>query len=149
MRTLKISQKGINHIKSYEKLVLEAYMPTKHDVPTVGYGHTHGVKMSDKIDELQAELFLREDLAWVESCVNKYVKVPMTQSQYDGLCGFVFNLGEANFKSSTMLKYINAGNWEAAAKSMLQWNKQRTPSGLVVLNGLTKRRAKESAMLLK
>jgi len=146
---LSISKAGIDHIKSYEKLKLVAYLPTKNDVPTIGYGHTKGVKLGSKIDEQQAELFLREDLAWVEACVKKYVKVLMTQSQYDGLCGFVFNLGEANFAKSTMLKYINAGRWVDASKSMMQWNKQRTPQGLVVLDGLTKRRAKEAAMLLR
>lgn len=148
-KSMQISKAGIDHIISYEKMVLTAYLPTKHDVPTIGVGHTKGVKLGDKITEQQAELFLREDLAWVEACVKKYVKVSMTQSQYDGLCGFVFNLGEANFAKSTMLKYINAGRWVDASKSMMQWNKQRTPQGLVVLDGLTKRRAKEAAMLLR
>lgn len=148
MQVMRISKAGIDHIKSYEQLKLTAYMPTKHDVPTIGYGHTKGVKLGTTISEAQAEALLREDLAWVETCVNKAVTVPMTQSQYDGLCGFVFNLGEGNFRSSTMLKYINKGQWVAASKSMLQWNKQRTPQGLVVLDGLTKRRAKEAKMLL-
>lgn len=145
---MRISRAGLDHIKSYESLRLTAYLPTKHDVLTIGWGHTRGVTLGMTITKAQAEAFLREDLAWVETCVNKAVTVPMTQSQYDGLCGFVFNLGEGNFRSSTMLKHINAGNWEAAAKSMLQWNKQRTPQGLVVLDGLTKRRAKEAKMLL-
>ena len=149
INSMRISKAGIDHIKGYEKLMLTAYLPTKHDVLTIGYGHTKEVKATDKIDAKQAELFLREDLSWVEACVNMYVKVRMTQSQFDGLCGFVFNLGESNFRNSTMLKYINQGRWEAAAKSMLQWNKQRTPAGLVVLGGLTKRRAIESQMLLR
>lgn len=145
---MRISSAGISHIKSYEQCKLTAYMPTKDDVPTIGWGHTKGVKLGTTITQQQADAFLLEDLAWVEACVNKYVTVPMSQSQYDGLCGFVYNLGETNFRNSTMLKHINRGDWKAAAKSMLQWDKQRTAKGLVVLRGLTLRRAKESAMLL-
>ena len=143
-----ISPKGINDIKAHEKLMLKAYMPTVNDRPTIGYGRAHGVKMGDTITEAQAVALLREDLAWVEACVNKYVTVPMTQNQYDALCSFVFNLGEANFRSSSMLKYINANKWREASKSILQWNKQRTPSGLKVLKGLTIRRQHESALML-
>ena len=147
-KIMRISKAGLDHIKSYESLRLTAYLPTKHDVLTIGWGHTRGVTLGMTITKAQAEEFLLKDLAWVEECVNKLVKVEMTQSQYDGLCGFVFNLGEANFAKSTMLKYINASKWKEAATSMLQWNKQRTDKGLVVLDGLTKRRAKEAKMLL-
>jgi len=147
-KVMRISKVGLDHIKSYESLRLTAYLPTKHDVLTIGWGHTRGVTPGMTITKEKAEEFLLEDLAWVETCVNKAVTVAMTQSQYDGLCGFVFNLGEGNFRSSTMLKHINKGNWKAAATSMMQWNKQKTPKGFIVLDGLTKRRAKEAKMLL-
>ena len=62
---MKIGKQGLDLIKSFEGLELEAYMPTPIDVPTIGYGHTKTVKMGMVITEKQAEALLKKDLAWV------------------------------------------------------------------------------------
>lgn len=141
--------KNVELIKESEGLRLKAYMPTKNDRPTIGYGHTKGVKMGMTITKAQAEQYLRDDLAWAESAVNRLVKVKINQNQFDALVSFVFNLGEANFASSTLLRKLNNGDYEEAANQLLRWNKQRTASGkLVVLDGLTTRRQKEKELFL-
>ena len=58
---MKISQNGIDLIKKYEGLRLEAYL-CPAGVWTIGYGHTKGVKQGMKITEEQAEAYLREVL---------------------------------------------------------------------------------------
>jgi len=141
---MKISKQGLDLIKTFEGLRLQAYMPTPNDVPTIGYGHTKTAKLGMVITKAGADMLLVHDLAWVEKAVNKGVKAPLTQAQYDALCSFVYNLGATNFNSSTMLKRINAGRYADAANELLRWNKQ----GKTVLRGLTLRREAERALFL-
>jgi lysozyme len=103
------------------------------------------------ISEEVAEDLLREDLDWVEKAIDKWVKVDLTQNQYDALASLVFNIGEGNFAKSSVLRWTNSKNFVAAADSFLLWNKQRnkTTGKLEVLNGLTTRRRKEKELFLK
>tara|TARA_R110000782_G_scaffold15142_4_gene44443 strand:+ start:291 stop:803 length:513 start_codon:yes stop_codon:yes gene_type:complete len=141
--------KQVELIQKHEALRLEAYMPTPHDKPTIGWGHTGTTKMGMKISMEQALALFRMDLTWVRKVIKGRVKVPLTQQQYDALASFIFNLGGANFKSSTMLKLLNAYDYVGAANEFPKWNKQRQNGKLVVLGGLTKRRAEERALFLK
>ena len=141
---MKIGTQGLEMIKEYEGLRLQAYMPTVHDVPTIGYGHTKTVYLGMKITEKGAEAILKKDLGWVEAVVNKEVTVPLTQTQYDALCSFVYNLGGTNFKRSTLLKKLNNKAYREAADELLRWDKQ----GSKVLRGLTRRREAERALFL-
>tara|TARA_R110000782_G_scaffold73701_3_gene147517 strand:- start:900 stop:1481 length:582 start_codon:yes stop_codon:yes gene_type:complete len=139
----------VTSIKESEGLRLKAYKPTKDDVWTIGWGHTKGVFPGQVITEEEAEEFLAQDLAWVREAINRQVDVPLTQNMYDALVSFVFNLGEANFASSTLLKKLNAKDYEGAANELPRWNKQKTSSGsYVVLTGLTIRRNKERELFL-
>jgi lysozyme len=138
---MKISEKGLGLIKYYEQLRLKAYMPTPHDVPTIGYGHTKGVKMGDSCTKEQAERWLDEDCDFAEVAVNG-VGVELTQDQFDALVSLVFNIGSGNFASSTIRKLLRAGDMARAADQFPRWNKQKGK----VLNGLTARRAKERAL---
>jgi lysozyme len=136
-------------IKQHEALRLRAYMPTPNDVPTIGYGHTKGVKMGDVITEEQAEDFLREDLAWAEKAVLTYVKADINQNQFDAMVSLVFNIGTPRFAKSSVVRHLNAGNEKAAADSFLLWNKQRGADGVLrPLKGLTKRRNEERTLFL-
>ena len=109
---------------------------------TIGYGHTGGVKHGDVIDEDGATQFLRNDVAWVEDCINDHVTFDLTQNQFDALCSFVFNLGCKAFTGSTLCKLINEGNFPAAAQQFGKWNKAAGR----VLAGLTIRRQAEAEL---
>ena len=139
---MKISDEGLELIKSYERLILGAYMPTPNDVPTIGYGHTKGVKMGDTCTPLQADTWLREDCEEAENCIAKHVTSPLMQNEFDALVSFVFNVGCAAFAGSTMLKLLNAGDYDAAALQFRRWNKQAGN----VLSGLTRRRTDEERL---
>jgi lysozyme len=139
---LKISPAGLDMIKQHEKLVLTAYMPTPNDVPTIGYGHTKGVKMGTTITEAEAYAFLREDVSWVEDAINTNVSVALNQNQFDAVASLVFNIGATAFRKSTMLRLLNLGDFSGAALQFARWNKQKGK----VLRGLTKRRAEEAKL---
>ncbi len=143
--------KDVNIIKRHEGLRLTAYLPTPNDKWTIGYGHTKTAYSGMKITEAGAEELLRQDLEWVERVISKYIKVPLTQNQYDSLASLIFNIGEGNFSKSTVLKRLNSKDYKGAADAFLMWNKQKNKSTgkLEVLNGLTKRRNEERELFLK
>ena len=136
---------NLDMIKESEGLRLYAYLPTPVDRWTIGYGHTKTAYSGMKITHLGAEELLREDVKWVEACILKYVKVPLNQNQFDALGSFIYNLGETNFRGSTLLKLLNSGNYAQAAEELLRWDKQKGNT----LKGLTIRRIKERELFLK
>lgn len=140
---MQTSKNGIDFIKRFEGLRLEAYLCSA-GVASVGYGHTLGVKPGDKITQAQADAFLREDLEPCERAVSDLVKVPLSQGQHDSLVSFIFNLGRGAFASSTLLKWLNRGDYDGAAGQFERWCR----AGGRVLPGLLKRRHAEAAMFL-
>lgn len=138
---MKIGQQGLELIKSFEGLELTAYL-CPADVWTIGYGHTKTVKAGMRITERGAEELLKQDLAWVETAIDTYVTVALTQPQYDALCSFIYNVGGGAFRKSTLLKKLNAGDYEGAQGQFKRWNKA---SGKV-LKGLTRRRTAEQEL---
>lgn len=147
-----INQAGLDLIRSFEKLRLHAYMPTPNDRPTIGWGHTRGVKMGDTCTPAQAEAWLAEDVAQFERDVESLVKVPVTDNQFSALVSFAFNVGSdidqdtiaEGLGDSTLLRKLNAGDYAGAAAEFRKWNKQAGR----VLNGLTRRRAEEADLFL-
>jgi lysozyme len=139
----------LDHIKKWEQLRLKAYLPTPHDVWTIGWGHTATAYEGMVITEKEAEKLLRKDLAWVRKTIADLVEVPLSQKQYDALAGLIFNIGRPNFSTSTVLRRLNAYDYEGAADAFLMWNKQRQNGHLVVLRGLKRRREEERAMFLE
>lgn len=137
---MKASDILIDAIKQFEGCKLTAYIPVKGDVPTIGYGHTKGVKMGDKISQYIAIDYLKQDLAVFEREVTA-LGVAKTQGQFDALVDFAYNCGTANLKSSTLLKKIKANAPKKEIQA--QFNKWVYGSGKV-LPGLVKRRAWEA-----
>lgn len=131
-------------IEALEGFRAHAYLPTPEDVPTIGYGHTKGVKMGDICTKAEADIFLSHDLHEAEAAVDSKVKVPISQDQFDALVSFTFNMGAGSLGSSTLLKMLNVGDYLAAADQFLVWDKQHGK----ILNGLTERRRKERLLFL-
>jgi GH24 family phage-related lysozyme (muramidase) len=92
----------------------------------------------------QATEWLRNDLERFEGCVNRYVRVEMTQSQFDALASFTYNLGCGALKKSTLLRKLNAEDYSGAADEFGRWVK----AGGRRLRGLVTRRAKERDVFL-
>lgn len=138
-----INQDGLNLIKSFEGLYLDAYLDPI-GIPTIGYGHTQGVEEGMTITEAQAEELLRKDLAEFESAVSEAVEVEIDENQFSALVSFSFNLGAGSLFESTLLKLLNQGDFQGAADQFPIWNK----AGGQELEGLTRRRQAERALFL-
>ncbi len=113
---------------------------------TLGYGATKGIRSGMTCTTQEAEQRLTHDLDEHGKIVKKYVNVPLTQGQYDALTSFVFNLGGGAFKSSTLLKKLNSGNYDDCPEQIMRWNKARVDGKLTPLRGLTRRRTAEAAI---
>ena len=135
------SAEGIALIKKFEGCELEAYQCSA-GVWTIGYGHTKDVEEGDTISKDQAEEMLVEELHEYENYINEYVNVALSQNQFDALVSWVYNLGPANLKASTMLKVLNDGKYEDVPYQMKRWNK----AGGKVLDGLVRRREAEALL---
>jgi len=148
---MQVSDAGIELIKSFEGFRANAYPDPKSggDPWTVGYGTTkfpsgRPVKQGDKVTPGQAELYLREDVKKFANSVDALVTVPLKQCQYDALVSFVYNLGATNFRTSTLLKKLNAKDYKGAADEFLRW----VSPGSSVEAGLRRRRTAERDLFL-
>jgi len=141
-----INQAGIDLIKRWEGLRLEAYI-CPAGVPTVGYGSTGDhVYLGMTITEQEAERLLRLDLTRFEDSVSKSVKVLLNDNEYAALCSFSFNVGCGAFESSTLLRRLNAGEPKPRvfSEELPRWSKANGQT----LQGLLNRRNAEIELAL-
>jgi GH24 family phage-related lysozyme (muramidase) len=145
---MQISNNGIALIKQFEGCRLTAYQDSV-GVWTIGYGWTQPVdgkpiRAGMTIKQETAERLLKTGLVSYENDVARLVKVGLSQSQFDALVSFTYNLGARSLSTSTLLQKLNAGDYAGAADEFQRWNK----AGGKVLNGLTRRREAERALFL-
>ena len=138
---MKISEEGKALIKKFEGCELQAYL-CPAGIWTIGYGRTKNVKEGDICTQKQAEEWLSEELHEYEDYVNKSVKVPLNQSQFDALVAWTYNLGPTNLLSSTMLKVLNNKKYDEVPFQIKRWNKAAGE----VLSGLVRRREAEALL---
>ena len=146
-----VSKNGLDLIKEFESFKSKPYLCPSQKA-TIGFGSTYypdgkKVTLQDKeITEEKAfeilEYIANKDFG---SNINKVVKVPLNQNQFDALVSFAYNIGNGNFNSSTLLRWLNQGNYKEASMQLLRWDKSKG----IVLNGLTKRRKSEKALFDK
>lgn len=142
---MKLGIRGETLIKGYETLRLTAYMPTSDDVPTIGWGHTKGVKLGDTCTREQAQKWFEED---VSSAVDSVDALPcnLTQSMFDALVSLVFNVGPSSIKqASTIGLALRSWDYYGAWVGFTLWRKQNKKD----LLGLARRRAKEMVLFLE
>lgn len=135
---MEYSHAGMVLTEGFEGLKLSAYLDSIGK-PTIGYGHTRGVKMGDVITQAQAEQFLHDDIQNAVNDVNRLLRTQVSQNQFDALVDFDYNVGGVNFANSTLLKLVNTNQFDKAALEFDKWNK----AGGNILSGLTRRRDAE------
>lgn len=139
---------GLGLIKRFEGLRLDAYQDVA-GIWTIGYGHTRGVTPGMHVSEDAAEQALKDDLHGAENAVDTAIGVAATSdNQFSAMASLCFNIGSANFRSSTVLRQHLDNNADAAASAFLLWDKARINGVLEPVTGLTNRRQAESTLYL-
>lgn len=136
---LVLSAAAIVGIVVHEGYSDNAYIPVAGDVPTIGFGTTTGVKLGDKITPIKALERALTDVNTFEDALKKCVEVPLHQYEYDAYISLSYNIGSKAFCSSTLVKLLNAGDYDGACKQILRWDKFKGKP----LKGLTIRRQSE------
>ena len=140
---MRMSAAGLAVVKEFEGLRLKAYK-CPAAVWTVGYGHTSAagnpiVTPDLVISNDEAEQILERDMVQYEDGVRKFVKVELTQNQFDALVDFAYNAGVGALQKSTLLKKVNAGKFDEVPAEFMKWTK----GGGKELPGLVRRRRAE------
>lgn len=148
------SARAYEIIKDFEHFEPKPYLCPAH-VWTIGWGHTQGVtKDTPPVTQDEAQRLLEWDVAWVLDVIRRHVTMPLTQGQLDALTSFVFNVGPGvpgekdgfvwlkNGNHSTLLRKINAGDFDGAVNEFDKWVRSRGQ----VLMGLVKRRLIEKSV---
>lgn len=98
-------------------------------VPTTCWGLTgkdmHGnqIKKGNKYTQQECEESLVKELTAYNQSMKKYVKVPLSPGEEIAYTSFIWNLGETNWRSSTLLEKLNSGDRDGACAQLLRWNK--------------------------
>ncbi|MES1989268.1 MAG: lysozyme [Pseudomonadota bacterium] len=144
---MKASINCINLIKKFEGFSSVPYR-CPADVVTIGYGSTRdtdgkAITMAHKpITEQEAINLMQATLVTYEDAVNRYVSAYINQNQFDALVDFAYNAGAQNLRTSTLLKKLNAKDYDGAANQFGAW----VYGGGKKLNGLVKRREAEKEL---
>lgn len=143
---MQLNDAGINLIKSYEALRLTAYPDpgTGGDPWTIGYGHTDGVSQGDTCTIDQANQYLQDDLNQFIQGVTGLLTLELNDNQFSALVSFAFNCGLNNLKHSTLLREINASNFDNVTANFQMWDKAAGS----IMAGLLRRRTAEAALFM-
>lgn len=125
---LALSAAAFVGILTREGYTEQAVIPTKGDVPTVGFGTTGGVKMGDKITPVKAVQRALTDTSQFEGALKRCVKVPLHPAEYDAYVDLAYNIGPTNFctnrktgKPSHLVTLLNAQEYRAACDAILEY----------------------------
>jgi lysozyme len=149
----KVYDPGIELTKESEGFVGQPYNDAANYC-TIGYGHLIQLAPCDGsisgefktgIDVPQGTEILRTDMGKAERGVMTLVDVELTDGQYGALCDFVFNVGIGNFRSSTLRKRLNAGDYDRVPFEFRRW----VMAGGRKLPGLVARREKEIVLFFE
>jgi lysozyme len=102
------------------------------------------VRMGMTCPQEEADAQAAIDVKSTEDCINFYVKVPLTQNQFDALVNLTYNIGENAFRKSTLLRKLNAGDYAGAAEQFMRWVYDNGKE----VDGLKNRRRREKALFL-
>ena len=128
----KMSDHGRTLLTQWEGFKTQVYKDSA-GLPTIGVGHllTQEERASGQIriggvavgtaaglSEMLVSQLLSQDLVRFESAVTNLVIVDLKQNQYDALVSFAFNLGSNALKTSTLLRELNTGHYDAVPAQM-------------------------------
>lgn len=124
---MRMSDKGRAMLMQREGVRLKAYKDSV-GVWTIGVGHTSAAGAPNVVPGLtisasECDQIFARDLVQYEDAVNTACKRPLTQNQFDACVSFCFNIGTGGFAGSTVVKRINAGDFDGAAEAFMMWSK--------------------------
>lgn len=116
---------------------------------TGGFGHVRRAGDPETFDRPMADAWLTGDLRVVEGCLNAHLPEDIGQNAFDACASLCYNIGVGGFASSSVLKFIRAGDMQCAADAFRLWDKA-TIRGIKQVDAvLVGRRERERARFLR
>jgi lysozyme len=148
---MKITDSGLALIAGFENFSPVPYPDAEGQ--SIAYGHfllpgELGNTIVSPVTQEQGIALLNQDAAIAQAAIDNNVTVPLTKNQHDALLSLVYNIGEHNFANSTLLRWLNAGDYAGAAAQFLVWDKEHKGGVLMVDQSLEDRRASEQQVFL-
>lgn len=151
-----LSPDVLAHLRRWEGCVLYAYddkdgsRPRRFIGPgdpvrgtlTIGYGHTETVRPGMRITQAEADRLLMADCAPRIAALDAMVRPHLTDNQFGALLSWLFNVGEGAARSSSLIRRLNAGDFDAVPAELMKWTKSKGE----VMQGLVNRRAAEAGL---
>ena len=138
---------AIDLIKQFEGFRSESYQDTV-GVWTIGYGTTRingqPVTAGMTITQQQALELVQQEVNKLTRQINIIVAVPINDNQLNALVDFAYNLGFNALKTSTLIRKLNAGDYNGAADQFDRW----VYAGGKILPGLVRRREAEKQLFV-
>lgn len=143
----KASNNAVKGIQQYESYHQKPYWDYKQW--SVGYG-TKASGPNDSVAN-KAEAVDRQltEMKKYERAIQRNIKVPLSQNQYDALVSFVYNVGPGGVTNSGVSKALNNGDYQGAADHMMDWNKVTEKGKKVFSKGLNNRRSSERKLFMQ
>lgn len=107
-----------------------AYIPTQGDKLTIGFGttvHEDGtpVTSSDRTDPVKAVIAAQAHIGKDEQAFRETLPgVSLSQAEYDLYLDFTYQYGIGSWRSSSMRRHLQAGEYRAACDALLKWRFQ-------------------------
>ena len=76
------------------------------------------------------------------------MRVPLNQKQFDALASLAFNIPGREFRNSKLLRLLNTGDYDGAAKEFSGFDHVHRGKRLVASKGLLQRRHSEEEIFL-
>lgn len=145
-----VYDKGVTAIEGFEGWIPYLYND-QAGFCSIGYGHlikrsrcngTEPAAFKDGITLAEGRELLKRDLAVAQRALAGVVEIELTDGQYAALVSFTFNVGGGHFRASTLLRRINARNFNDVPRQLRRW----IYAGGQVFKGLQNRREGEIAL---
>ena len=124
---MKTSQDGLKQLADREGMRTKAYRDTR-GIWTIGIGHTSAAGPPDvheglELSEQEVLDLFAKDIKQYEDAVNRAIKIPLKQNQFDALVSICYNIGVGGFTKSSMVRDINAGaDGDTIDADIMKWN---------------------------
>lgn len=122
---METSKEGLEFLTILEGKRNKAYKDTSN-LWTIGVGHliirpTEDYLLNKTLTDQDILDLLSKDLKVTEKVVSSLIKQSLLQNQFDALVSLVFNIGQGNFRNSSVLRFINLNQTDKIENAWLAW----------------------------
>ena len=137
----------VTFVQQEEGLRTKAYADVG-GVPTICYGHTRGVEMTDEHTAEECEEMLNNELEQYVRYIDLTAHRKLPDEMRISLASHVYNVGKGSYSNSTLLRYVRAGKLTEACDELPKWVYAGRKGHKVKSKGLVERRAAERELCL-